>query len=122
MFCVEKSLNLVEHFLLHEYEIIVDFDDFHEDSYYKSCNLIEINTKQSKLSQLYGLLHEASHVILGHGAVVGTETTLQEEKEAWQYGKELAKTLNIEIEEENYDFESRKSIYKYSEHFKRKKR
>ena len=113
MLQLEKSLNIVEHYLLHEHDITVDFDKEHEDAYYHSCSLIEINTNQSLSSQLHGLLHEASHAVLGHGSPEDKQSILRNEILAWEHGKEIVRYLNITFDEKLYDRDCKKAISKY---------
>ena len=112
-----RHLNILEHYLLEEHDVVVQYEEECSDSYYPSAGLIEINSKQSKESQLYGLLHEASHVALSHRASSTREETLTKECEAWTYGKSLAKALGIHISEEKYEKEFQKSIIRYIRYF-----
>jgi len=114
---LEELLRRIEHLLLEEYDIVVDYDSAYEDSYYHDSCLIEMNSSQTAESCLCGLLHEASHAILGHAS--GTEDdVLNMELSAWEYGKLLALSLGIPLPE-SYDEESRISIKKYKRYLER---
>lgn len=99
---------------------------------------IEINTRYSEEIQLYGLLHECGHVIIQKNKNYSKKYTyaskvdkmpsknsqllsskkyqvdlIAEEIEAWRKGKELAKRLNLKINEEKYNNEMFKYVYSY---------
>jgi len=102
---------------LEEYGISTHYDESYSDSYYPKIKLIEIDSKQSKESQLCGMLHEASHVILNHVIDNTTEhcDIIRMESEAWEYGVHIAESLGFEINVENYHTYKKESLKNYKE-------
>ena len=104
-------------------------------------NIITINTKFKKEFQLYALLHECGHVLIGscekrykkmypfsyrvHCLNQKTFSKrarkykpyqidiISEEIDAWRRGKSLAKKLKIHISEHNYNKEIAKWVFTY---------
>lgn len=87
-----------------------------EDAWYPHLNLIRINNNLQYRERLFTLLHEAGHAIIDNDirykdvlcfnkntphkirSKKGFVHTLNEEILAWNYGKELAKTLGFKID------------------------
>ena len=117
---MEEHLRKIEHFLLEEYDVEVDYDSSYEDSYYHESGLIEMNSSQALESCLCGLLHEAGHAALGHRLTtphLPHQSVIDMELSAWHFGKKIASALSIPIPL-SYDKECRISIEKYKTHFK----
>lgn len=98
--------------------------------------IIVVNSKQSLENQLYSLLHECGHVMIGRNykqfkkyypmyaySEDITERTkktqkykvsvIAEEIEAWKRGLSLAKRLNIEVNKDNFDKIMAKCVMTY---------
>ena len=116
----------------------VDFDYCVQDEFRPDDKMITISTRQGREKQLYSLLHECGHLILQNNenlyndkypssakmANYNSNRTLErsekykvdvmaEEIDAWRKGKDLAKRLDIYIEEDNYYSISTKCLYTY---------
>lgn len=83
-------------------EVIVDFHKGALCAFWKSNNspLITIDTNLRLNKRLYVLLHEAGHYVV-HTNKEKLER-LQEEHKAWEYGLQLAKNLDISIDEDKF--------------------
>ena len=115
----------------------IDFDHCVRDEYRPSDKLITISLRQGPEKQLYSLLHECGHLILGNNEksyakkypssaklnTINSKSLEQswkytgdvvaEEIDAWRKGKELAKRLDLFIDEENYYSIMSKCVYSY---------
>jgi len=90
---------------------------YEEDAWYPMLNMIRINQNLKYRERLFTLLHEAGHMIIDNTvrykdilcfnknrphkirSKMNFVHTLNEEILAWNYGKELIKSLNFSIEE-----------------------
>lgn len=122
----------------------VDFDYSVRDEYRPADNLITICTRYGKEKQLYAFLHECGHLILGKNEgsyekkypssakmsyFISNKRlershkykvdVIAEELDAWRKGKELAKRLDIYINEDNYYSLMTKCVYSYVRHLAR---
>ncbi len=122
----------------------VDFDYLVRDEYRPADNLITICTRYGKEKQLYALLHECGHLILGKNESLYEKKypssakmayfqsnkklershkykidVISEEIDAWRKGQELAKRLDIYIDEEKYYSLMTKCVYSYVRHLAR---
>lgn len=99
-----------------------------DDSICYISKIIEINSSMPQKIQLVRLLHECGHVLIfENGSSYKFERkrdlpesspkfkvfTVIEEVEAWKRGKELAKRLNIPIDDEEWESSMVKAIKKY---------
>lgn len=99
-----------------------------DDSICYISKIIEINNSMPPKTQVIRLLHECGHVLIfENGSPYNFERkrvlpedstpfkvfTVIEEVEAWKRGKELAKRLNIPIEDEEWEGNMVKAIKKY---------
>ena len=116
----------------------IEFDYCVHDEYRPDDRMITISTRQGLEKQLYSILHECGHLILQNNddlynakypssakmANYNSNRTLErsvgykvdvmtEEIDAWKKGKDLAKRLNIYVDEDNYYSISTKCLYTY---------
>jgi|TARA_Y100000287_G_C14232269_1_gene362532 hypothetical protein len=107
----------------------VDFDRKGDDSVDTSNKIVSINNTRSLETQLYILLHECGHILIhnnedivkykdvqekfGEKTKINKVFTVMEEVEAWKRGKSLAKRLNIKINEEKWNKDLSRALYKY---------
>lgn len=107
----------------------VDFDRKGDDSVDTSNKIVSINNTRSLETQLYILLHECGHILIHNNedivkykdvqekfsekTKINKVFTVMEEVEAWKRGKSLAKRLNIEINEEKWNKDLSRALYKY---------
>jgi len=116
----------------------IDFDYCVQDELRPGDKMITINTRQGREKQLYALLHECGHLILGNNEELYAKKypssnkmaycnsnkrlersdkykvdILAEEIDAWRKGKDLAKRLGIYIDEDNYYSVTSKCVYSY---------
>ena len=116
----------------------IDFDYCVQDELRPADKLITISTRQNEEKQLYSLLHECGHLILANNETSYEKKypsstkmayfnsnkrlarspqykvdILAEEIDAWRKGKDLAKRLDIWIDEENYYKTKSKCVYTY---------
>ena len=133
----EDGIDLVVEWV-HNKNYSVDFDYCVQDEFRPVEKLITVNTRQGKEKQLYALLHECGHLILGNNEKLYAKKypssakmayfnsnrklenshkykvdVLAEEIDAWRKGKDLANRLGIYIEEENYYNIMSKCVYSY---------
>jgi hypothetical protein len=114
--------------LVTEYGIDVIFGKKEKDAYYYDDDCIGINTNHTKEIQLYCLLHEAGHLILRKNekfkelypevgdkgkSQLSRVDIIREEIDAWTEGRELAKYLDIEIDEYRWRRYWKHQVYKY---------
>ena len=116
----------------------IDFDYCVQDELRPADKMITISTRQGEEKQLYALLHECGHLILGNNESAYEKKypssakmayfnsnkrlarspqykvdILAEEIDAWRKGEKLAKRLDIWIDEENYYKTMSKCVYTY---------
>jgi hypothetical protein len=116
----------------------IEFDYCVQDEFRPDDRMITISTRQGREKQLYSLLHECGHLILqNNDDLYNTKypssakmayctnnkrlersykykvDVMTEEIDAWRKGKDLAKRLDIYIEEDNYYSISTKCLYTY---------
>jgi len=116
----------------------IEFDYCVQDEFRPGDKMITISTRQGREKQLYSLLHECGHLILqNNDDLYNTKypssakmayctnnkrlerspkykvDVMTEEIDAWRKGKDLAKRLDIYIEEEEYYLVSTKCLYTY---------
>ena len=116
----------------------IEFDYCVHDEFRPDDKMITISTRQGREKQLYSLLHECGHLILQNNddlynakypssakmAYCTNNKRLEsspkykvdvmaEEIDAWRKGKDLAKRLEIYIDEDNYYSISTKCLYTY---------
>ena len=116
----------------------IDFDYCVRDEFRPEDNLITVSQRQGLEKQLYSLLHECGHLILSNNeelyakkypfsakmeslngnkrierSVKYKVDVLSEEIDAWRKGKDLAKRLKININEESYYSLMSKCVYTY---------
>ena len=116
----------------------IDFDYCVQDELRPADKLITISTRQNEEKQLYSLLHECGHLILAKNETSYEKKypsstkmayfnsnkrlarspqykvdILAEEIDAWRKGEDLAKRLDIWIDEENYYKTKSKCVYTY---------
>jgi len=116
----------------------IEFSYCVQDEFRPSDKMITISLRQGPEKQLYSLLHECGHLILQNNenlysakypssakmAYCNSNKRLErsskykvdvmaEEIDAWRKGKDLAKRLDIYIEEEEYYAVSTKCLYTY---------
>ena len=122
----------------HKKGYYIDFDYCVQDELRPADKMITISTRQGEEKQLYALLHECGHLILGNNEASYAKKypssnkmayfhsnkrlarspqykvdILAEEIDAWRKGKDLAKRLGIWIDEENYYKTMSKCVYTY---------
>ncbi len=116
----------------------IEFDYCVQDEFRPDDKMITISTRQGREKQLYSLLHECGHLILQNNENLYNSKypssakmaycisskrlerspkykvdVMAEEIDAWRKGKDLAKRLDIYIEEEEYYSVSTKCLYTY---------
>jgi len=116
----------------------IEFDYCVQDEFRAGDRMITISTRQGREKQLYSLLHECGHLILQNNENLYNDKypssakmayclsnkrleesskykvdVMAEEIDAWRKGKDLAKRLDIYIEEDNYYSVSTKCLYTY---------
>ena len=116
----------------------IEFDYCVHDEFRPSDKSISISTRQGPENQLYALLHECGHLILQNNenlynkkypssakmATCNSNLRLErssrykvdvltEEIDAWRKGKDLAKRLEIYIDEDRYYLLMSKCVYSY---------
>ena len=117
----------------------VEFHPNNDDEMDEFQKLVTINSRFKPECQLYALLHECGHLLIRKntkrynklypvakkltdqihkGIAKGRKyqiDVISEEIDAWRIGKNLAKRLNIRIDEDNYNNEMAKYVYSYIE-------
>lgn len=121
---IKKSLDKIESFLYHKYNVGVVYLRDEADTYYQNLERVEINSRQNFKSRLHSLLHEAGHVVLRNGGHRGEGTfcgrfpnmntvnrdryanmahrvdVLREEVLAWEEAEKIAIDLSIELDKD----------------------
>ena len=118
----------------------IEFDYCVHDEFRADDRMITISTRQGRENQLYALLHECGHLILQNNENLYSQKypssakmayftsnkrlerspkykvdVMTEEIDAWRKGRDLAKRLEIYIDEDNYYLMSTKCLYSYIE-------
>jgi len=134
---LSEEIGKVENFLYQEYEIQVDYAQDNDNAYYQDLSLIEINTRQNFKCRLHTLLHEAGHVILRLGPDPTEFKTnfpfmrdrsamkredkfhridvMREEVLAWEKGRDIARMLDITIDEKKWSKHRQEALAAYVE-------
>jgi len=117
----KKYYSILSQHLISEYNVGIIEHPYAEDAWYPRLNLIYINKNLKYQQRLYSLLHEGGHAIIDnrirHENVLcfnknaphrirskkGYVHTLNEEILAWNYGKQLIKTLGFKVDENKLD-------------------
>lgn len=117
----KKYFYLLTDFLETEKNVKVMQTPNAEDAWYPHLNLIKINKNLQYRERLFTLLHEAGHCIIDNEirykdvlcfnknsphkirSKKGFVHTLNEEILAWNYGKELARSLNFKIDFDRFE-------------------
>ena len=119
----------------------VDFGYCVQDEMRPADKLITVSTRQSKENQLYSFLHECGHLILSKNEKSYRKKypstaklwdkdnynlqnshkykvdTVAEEIDAWRKGLEIAKRLNLYVDEEKYYNLTTKYVWTYIEYY-----
>ena len=134
---IKKSLNRVEHFLLENYEVYVEYGPDLSDQFLDDANLVEINDKQDYRSRLCILLHEAGHVVLRRRLTekqfrksfpamkkafrdlrrntAHRIDVLREEVLAWEEALQIAKSLKIKLNSEHFNKQRERALLSYAQ-------
>jgi len=116
----------------------IEFDYCVHDEFRADDRMITISTRQGRENQLYAILHECGHLILQNNENLYNQKypssakmayftsnkklerspkykvdVLTEEIDAWRKGKDLAKRLEIYIDEDKYYSVMSKCVYSY---------
>lgn len=129
---MDEQVEFVEALLIEEYDTFVAFDSNEDNSYDCENNIITINSKQSKERQLYSLLHEAGHLLLSREedyslkfsdiieqpfkkrfSRANAVSVVRNEVLAWEKGYDLAKMLNIPIDDKKWNRMRDGCLYNY---------
>ena len=125
---MNEDLEFLESYLITEYDAEIVWGKDEKDAYYYDVNCIGINTTRRKEIQLFCLLHEAGHLILrksegfkGNYPDVHKDGRTQlsridiirEEIDAWAEGRELARSLSIEIDDHRWSRYWKHQVYRY---------
>jgi hypothetical protein len=122
----------------------VDFDYSVHDEFRPADSLITISTRCGREKQLYAFLHECGHLILNNNEKLYEKKypssakmahfqsnkklershkykidVISEEIDAWRKGRELAKRLDIYVDEEKYYSLMTECVYTYVKHLAR---
>ncbi len=122
---IEAQVDIVVDYLEND-GVVVEFGGTINGYFYED-ELITISNKQSAVSKLYTLLHEAGHHILrtqvgrfkdsqrrpGRKNKSQRMEVLHEEFLAWDAGYDLAKELDLYIDEDKWKNISHKHLYDY---------
>ena len=113
----KKQFYYLLDYLQENYNVKVIQKPYIDDAWYPMLNMIRINQNLKYRERLFTLLHEAGHMIIDNNirhkdilcfnknrphkirSKMNFVHTLNEEILAWNYGKELIKSLNFTIEE-----------------------
>lgn len=135
---IERQLRIVESFVLQEYDVGVQYGGHLSNAYFHDIKIIEINSKQNYISRLHTLLHEVGHVLLqchdeGHepfrkqfpymkkdnrearGDKKHRVDVIREEVLAWEYGKKLADSLSLNLDETKWNRHRQEALISYME-------
>ena len=125
---MHEDIQYLESYLITEYDTTVIFGKDERDAFYYDANCIGICTKHSEEIQLFCLLHEAGHLIIRtrenfdecypdvHKSPLTQRSrvdTIKEEMDAWSEGRNLAKVLGIEIDDNRWNNYWKRQVYKY---------
>ena len=107
----------------------VFFERNGDDSICDNSKIISIKNTVTKESQLFTLLHECGHLLIykngdvfnlndirasySEGSQIYKTYRVIEEIEAWKRGRQLAKRLNISIDQDRWDRAISRAITKY---------
>ena len=127
----------------HKKGIEIEFDYCVRDEFRASDKLITISTRQGAENQLYALLHECGHLMLGKNEKLYAQKypssmklayrdnkrlekshkykvdVVAEEIDAWRKGRQLANRLNNYVDDEKYYAIMTKCVYSYIKHLAR---
>ena len=119
----------------------VQFDYCIQDEMRPADKLITVSTRQSKENQFYSFLHECGHLVLSKNEKSYRKKypssaklwdknnyslqnshkykvdTVAEEIDAWRKGLEIAKRLNLYVDEEKYYNLTAKFVWTYIEYY-----
>jgi hypothetical protein len=117
----KKYYNILTSHLIETYNVGIIEKAYAEDAWYPNLNLIYINKNLKYQQRLYSLLHEGGHAIIDNSirqknvlcfnkntphnvrSKKNYVHTLNEEILAWNYGKQLVKSLGFKIDEAKLD-------------------